>query len=127
MHFDHDFGEITSLLVIDPTVAPMMGGTTGILTVLGTGGIKLPSGTSAERIEEQPGILRYNTSINALECFTGGTWVNISTGSGGGGVQQVFVQPTQPTVVVPGTPFIWFQTGLGPSGTGMTLWVDDGL
>lgn len=45
---------------------------------------------------------------------------------GGGGSQQVFVQPVAP-VVAPGTPFMWWQTGLGESGNDMTLWVDDGL
>lgn len=44
---------------------------------------------------------------------------------GGGGAQQVFVQPAAP-VVAPGTPHLWFQTGLG-AGNDMTLWVEDGL
>ena len=44
---------------------------------------------------------------------------------GGGGAQQVFVQPAAP-VVAPGTPHLWFQTGLG-AGDDMTLWVEDGL
>lgn len=127
MHFDHDFGTITSILAIDTTTSPIMGGSTGLLTIVGAGGVQLPIGTTAERADPAPGVLRYNTTINALECYTSGTWMNISSGASGGGVQQVFVQATQPTVSVPGTPFIWFQTGLGTSGTGMTLWVDDGL
>lgn len=45
---------------------------------------------------------------------------------GGSGVQQVFVQQTAP-VVAPGTSYIWYQTGLGPSGLDVTIWVEDGL
>lgn len=45
---------------------------------------------------------------------------------GAGGTQQVFVQQAAP-VVDPGTQYLWFQTGLGPGGTDMTLWVEDGL
>lgn len=45
---------------------------------------------------------------------------------GGGGTQQVFVQPTAP-VVAGGVAYIWYQTGLGPDGTDMTVWVEDGL
>lgn len=41
------------------------------------------------------------------------------------GQQQVFVQPTEPSVSA-GVPFIWFETGLGPEGTDMTLWIEDG-
>lgn len=37
---------------------------------------------------------------------------------------RTFVQPTQPTV--PG-PWVWVQTGLGPNGTDVTVWVEDGL
>ena len=46
--------------------------------------------------------------------------------SAGGSAQQVFVQPSAP-VVDPGTPYLWWQTGLGASGNDMTLWVEDGL
>lgn len=44
--------------------------------------------------------------------------------SGGSGTQQVFAQASQPTVPA-GTPYIWFQTGLG-DGSGMTMWIEDG-
>lgn len=42
----------------------------------------------------------------------------------GGGGQQVFVQPDAPTAT---GPYVWFQTGLAPSGDGFTLWFEDGL
>lgn len=43
----------------------------------------------------------------------------------GGGAQQVFVQPSAPSVAA-GVPFLWLQTGLGGDGNDTTLWVDDG-
>ena len=41
------------------------------------------------------------------------------------GEKQVFVQSTAP-VVADGTPYIWVQSGIGPSGAGFTFWVEDG-
>lgn len=41
-------------------------------------------------------------------------------GSGGG---NVAVQATNPALAAPG---LWIQTGLGPGGTDMTFWVEDG-
>jgi len=51
----------------------------------GVGGLRLPKGTTAERPQlssvEMPnganGMLRYNTSLNELECFIDGTWETI--------------------------------------------------
>ena len=40
--------------------------------------------------------------------------------------KQVYVQAAAPTIP-PGTQAIWFQTGLGPLGADMTLWIEDGL
>lgn len=45
------------------------------------------------------------------------------TSGGGGGTQQVFVQPTQPADT--GQPYIWIQTGL--PGGGITIWYNDGI
>lgn len=38
---------------------------------------------------------------------------------------RVFVQPTPPAVAA-GTPYVWYQTGLGSDGNAMTIWVEDG-
>lgn len=47
------------------------------------------------------------------------------SGSGGGGAaQNVFVQPDPPTS--PPDTYLWVETGLGPGGTDMTFWVEDG-
>lgn len=54
-----------------------------------------------------------------LVSFAGG-------GSGaGGGSQQVYVQD-DPPVVPAGVPYLWWETGLAPGGTGFTLWFSDG-
>lgn len=42
------------------------------------------------------------------------------------GAPLIFVQLDTPTVP-PGTPYCWFQTGLGVGGGGVTLWVNDGI
>jgi len=54
----------------------------GRYTMDGTGGLRLPKGTTAERPQlssvEMPnganGMIRYNTTTNSLECFIAGYW-----------------------------------------------------
>lgn len=51
----------------------------------GTGGLRVPKGTTAQRPQlssvEMPGgangMLRYNTSLNELECFIDGNWETV--------------------------------------------------
>lgn len=124
MHFDHDNGTISSLLTIDTTIQPILGGETGILNIVGTGGLKLPSGPTSSRGSSIAGLIRFNEDTTGVEYFSGSSWITL--GSGGSGSQQVFVQTTQPSVP-PGTQYIWVQTGLGLDGQGLTFWVDDGL
>jgi len=73
MHFDHDFGIISSLVKIDTTVQPLQGGTINVLDVVGTGGIKLPAGDTLARIGST-GLIRFNSAINGIEYFDGTTW-----------------------------------------------------
>lgn len=65
------------------------------------------------------------TTDNQPYYCDGYTWKKLTATSGGGGAaQNVFVQPIVPT---PQTPtYVWFQTGLGSDGTGITLWIEDG-
>lgn len=44
--------------------------------------------------------------------------------SGGGGSQQVYVQPNDPGLAG-GAPALWIQTGLGADGLGFTFWIND--
>lgn len=47
----------------------------------GTGGVQVPSGTSAQRLAVN-GVVRYNTSTSRFEFYQGGTWATIGTGDG---------------------------------------------
>lgn len=47
------------------------------------------------------------------------------TGPAGVGLQEIFVQPTAPTVVPP-RDHIWIQTGVGVGGFGWIIWFDNG-
>lgn len=76
MHFDHDFGIISSLVKIDTTVQPLQGGTINVLDVVGTGGIKLPAGDTLARIGST-GLIRFNSAINGIEYFDGTSWATL--------------------------------------------------
>lgn len=75
MLFNHDSGLIQSILTIDTTVAPALGGR-DTLQIIGTGGLVLPVGTTAERpAAPVKGLQRFNSTINGLEYFDGSAWV----------------------------------------------------
>lgn len=73
MHFDHDFGVLSSLLTIDTTVQPLQGGTINMLDVVGSGGIKIPVGDTTSRIGVT-GVIRFNSDIGGVECYNGTEW-----------------------------------------------------
>lgn len=79
MNFNHDTGAIDTILSIDTTVAPPLGGTTGVLSIIGTGGIQLPVGTTAQQPSNSAGLIRFNSQTNTLEYNNGTTW----SGAGG--------------------------------------------
>ncbi len=74
MNFNHDTGLIDTILSIDTTLAPPLGGTTGVLTVVGTGGIQLPVGTTAEQPANSAGLIRFNSQTSSLEFNNGTAW-----------------------------------------------------
>ena len=86
MNFDHDLGKIDTILTIDTTDSPPLGGTTGVLAIIGTGGIVLPSGADGTRPANQVGMLRYSTTSNGPEFNNGSTWSSM-----GGSVTSVAV------------------------------------
>jgi hypothetical protein len=49
----------------------------GISTASGTGYVKLPSGTAAERVGIESGSLRYNSDTNEMEFYNGTSWATI--------------------------------------------------
>jgi hypothetical protein len=47
----------------------------------GTGGIRVPVGTTAQRPVGTDGLLRYNSDTNAFEVYENGTWSNLPSGA----------------------------------------------
>lgn len=80
MNFNHDSGSISSILTIDTTIAPPLGGQNS-LQIIGTGALAIPSGTTAQRpVAAITGMQRYNTDTSAVETYDGAAW---STDQGG--------------------------------------------
>jgi hypothetical protein len=48
-----------------------------IVNINATGGLKLPSGTTAERPADLPGYVRFNSDLNRFEGYNGTNWVNL--------------------------------------------------
>jgi hypothetical protein len=81
MNFNHDSGLIDTLLTIDTTQSPPLGGQTGVLVITGTGALQLPAGaTGAQPGTPAVGMMRYNTS-GFIEYYNG-AWTSLSSGSG---------------------------------------------
>ena len=62
------------------------------LNFSGTGSIRLPNGTTAERPSPTAGMIRYNTSENTFEGYAAGAWGSIGGGATGAGGDQVFYE-----------------------------------
>jgi hypothetical protein len=77
VNFNHDTGLIDTILTIDTTIAPPLGGTTGVLAVTGTGAISLPAGTTAQQPTGVAGMVRWNSTLTQFEGFNGTAWVAV--------------------------------------------------
>lgn len=51
----------------------------GLVLLNNTSGIKVNNGTTSQRPDEQNGIIRYNTSDNALEIFSNTSWIQLTS------------------------------------------------
>jgi hypothetical protein len=74
----------TNLLVLDVSSSFVGIGTATParqLHISGTGAIRLPSGTDAERGTPANGDIRYNTDQNRIEGYSNGAWANLASGS----------------------------------------------
>jgi hypothetical protein len=100
MDFNHDSGDIVSVLSLDTTQAPPLGGS-NVLTIIGNGAVAMPSGTTAERpVSPVAGYQRWNTTIVSLEFFDGTSWLQ-----GSGSVSSVAVASNSSALtVVSGSP-----------------------
>ena len=84
MNYNNDLGLIDTILTLDTTEAPPLGGQTNVLVVLGSGAITLPGGITADQpVPAAPGMLRYNNG-GYLEFYDGITssWQTLSYASG---------------------------------------------
>ena len=70
MEFDHDSGAALKLVAINPGASA--------LTIAGSTGVVLPSGTTAQRIAS-PGVIRFNTDTALVESYTGSSWTNLTS------------------------------------------------
>jgi hypothetical protein len=113
MNFNHDTGTIDTMLIVDTTVTPPLGGQTNSLTILGTGSLFLPFGTTAQRPVNSTGQIRYNTDTGTIEFNNGSAWI-----TSGGSVTSVAVSGST-GLTVGGSP-------ITTSGT-VTLTLDAGL
>jgi hypothetical protein len=89
----------------------------------GTGGLQVPSGTTAQRLANN-GVIRYNTDSLRFEFYEGGTWVNVGIGDGtvtyiNGTANQIQITnpTTTPTIslvanpTLPGNAFVQLPIG----------------
>ena len=69
-------------------------------TFSGTGQVKLPSGTTAERSgSPAAGMFRFNNDTDSFEGYNGTAWGSIGGGATGGGNDAVFVENDQSVTV----------------------------
>jgi hypothetical protein len=85
----------------------------------GTGGMRLPSGTTAERNPNANGYLRYNTELGIFEGYANGSW---QTAMVGGNVTSVNVSGGTTGLITSGGPI----TTAGTITLGGTLNADSG-
>lgn len=63
------------------TVSATTGAFSGDITMSGTGAIKVANGTTAQRPTGANGLIRYNTSVGAIEAYVQGAWQTIANTS----------------------------------------------
>lgn len=61
----------------------------------GTGAIKVPVGTEAQRPSGAAGKIRFNSTLNRYEGHNGTSWSSIGGGATGGGSDQIFIENGQ--------------------------------
>lgn len=79
MDFDHDLGLISSLVTIDTTIAPSLGSPTNTLTIIGTGSLVVPVGSTTEQPIASSGQIRYDSDLKKLMWSDDVKWNPIST------------------------------------------------
>lgn len=72
-------------LVANATELLRIDGVLGYVKHLGTAGVLMAAGTTAQRPTGVNGILRYNSDLNSFEGYKNGNWGGIGGGGGGAG------------------------------------------
>lgn len=69
---------------------------TADITMSGTGQIKVPASTTANRSgTPAAGMFRFNTEVTKFEGYNGTTWGTVGGGATGGGADEVFIENGQ--------------------------------
>src|SRR5690606_27735572 len=104
MDFNFDTGEIYGgLQTLDVTTLPPLGGTAGVLTLVGDGAVTLlQGGTAARPGTPLGGMFRYNTDTTALEYSDRVAWVQLAVG--GGTVTSVAATSSTAALTIGGSP-----------------------
>lgn len=61
----------------------------------GTGALKVPSGTEAQRPSGAAGKIRFNSTLSRYEGHNGTIWTSLGGGATGGGSDQIFIENGQ--------------------------------
>lgn len=104
MDFNFDTGSIYGgLQTLDVTTLPPLGGTAGVLTVLGNGALTVPLGTQAQRpATPTAAMFRFNTDTTLLEYYDGTQWSPLSTSSST--VSSVAANSNSSSLTITGSP-----------------------
>jgi hypothetical protein len=82
MDFNHDTGTVyNGLQSLDVSSTPPLGGTAGVLTIVGTGAVVLPVGSTAQQPTGVVGMLRFNSSNSVVEYYNGSAWISSTSGT----------------------------------------------
>jgi len=72
----------------------------GNFSLVSTGSIDVPSGTTAQRTgTPNGGMIRFNTTLSQYEGYDGSAWASIGGGATGGGSDNVFYENAQNVTV----------------------------
>lgn len=129
MDFNFDTGTIfNGIQTIDTTIAPPLGTYTDILTIIGTGAITLPQGTTVQEPSSPlAGMFRYNTDTTALEFYNNTTWVTLSSTAGSVSSFQTSLVGLTPSTATTGAVTLAGVLGVASGGTGATTLTTNGV
>lgn len=102
MNYNNDTGLIDTILTLDTTQSPPLGGQTNVLVIIGNGAVALPSGSTGQQpVPAVGGMLRYNVG-GFLEYYnaTIPSWETLAATSGS--VNSVTVTTDSPALQVSG-------------------------